>query len=86
MKNLYSTFSIVFLFLLLQACAPGSYVIKEPTPSPLAYQGGAKPTKLSFSDKRKNDAKTFNHGVLKAELQLNGSPLDPIDYLRKHTV
>lgn len=72
--------------LAIQACAPSSYVVQDPTPSSLPYlaQSTAETT-ITINDKRPDDGRVFSYGVLKAGLVQNGSEIDPIGYLTTHT-
>ena len=81
MKNTIK-FSLFILSLsLLQACAPASYVVDAPEPSKVSYIDKNLPTSgITVNDKRKENEKVFSHGVLKAELILNGSAIEPIEF------
>jgi hypothetical protein len=86
MNNKINISLFALLSILLQACAPTSYVVQEPEPSTIVYSGqNTSPTNLTFTDKRQEDSKVFSHGVLKAELIINGSPIDPIEFLKNNT-
>lgn len=86
MKNKINISLLVLCCSLLQACAPSSYAVKEPAPSQIAYEDQKfTSTDLSINDKRPGDSKTFSHGVLKADLVMNGSAINPIEFLKTHT-
>ncbi len=86
MKNKFQIPLIICLSGLLQACAPSSYMVKEPVPSKISYTNqSTNEANLTFVDKRHKDSKVFSHGVLKADLILNGSPINPISFLETET-
>lgn len=74
-------------FILIQGCAPTSYLVKTPTPSTIGYKNVdiTSSKSLVVNDNRAKEEKTFSSGVLNAELKVNGAPIDPIDYLKKNT-
>jgi hypothetical protein len=69
--------------LVLAACAPPNYNIKAPTPSGLKYVVSATPpaTNFSLQDERRADGRVFSHGILPAELKVDGVPIDPVPFL-----
>jgi hypothetical protein len=84
MKNLL----LPILILLIQGCAPKSYLVQEPVPSNTTYKATSTEfsKSLSIKDSRSEDHKVFSHGVLNAELLIaNKIPLNPINYLKKNT-
>ncbi len=70
----------------LQACAPASYNIKNPSTSEFNYEesGNSSKLELVLNDNRPEDGKTFSYGRLPANLTIDGADLDPIDYLRQN--
>jgi len=74
-------------FILIQGCAPSSYLVKTPTPSTVGYQNtkAVSSQALAVKDSRAENEKVFSSGILNAELKLGGSPIDPINYLKKNT-
>lgn len=75
------------IFICIQGCAPSSYLVKVPTPSSVAYKSSniTSSQALMVNDSRAEDEKVFSSGVLNAELKLDGTPMDPISYLKKNT-
>jgi hypothetical protein len=75
--------STVAVMAMAAACAPASYNIKEPQPSGLKYEAVvAGTTTLSILDERAGD-KMFSSGVLPAALVVDGTPIDPPQFLAK---
>jgi len=86
MRNLIKFSIFITSLLLLQACAPSSYIVDEPEPSTASYTDQrSSTTNLTFTDNRDENEKVFSYGVLKADLIINGSPIDPIKFLERHT-
>ena len=67
----------------LIACAPPNYNIKAPAPSSLKYVVSGTPQETNFAlvDERRVDGKIFSHGILPAELKIDGTPIDPLPFL-----
>jgi len=74
-------------FILMQGCAPSSYLVKTPTPSAVAYKSSKVTSSqvITVNDNRAEDERVFSSGILNAELKLDGTPIDPISYLKKNT-
>jgi hypothetical protein len=72
---------------LIQGCAPSAYLVKEPTPSTIAYKSSevTSSQSLVLKDNRADNDKVFSSGILKAELKVNGKAIDPIEYLKSNT-
>lgn len=84
-KKLLAVAWIIGAVILMQGCAPSSYIIQNPTPSTVSYEGSFKGKALTINDARPNDGKVFSYGVLKADLKLDGVSIDPIAYLAVNT-
>ena len=78
---------LIASFILIQGCAPTSYLVKTPTPSTISYKNIdiTSSKNLVVQDNRANEEKVFSSGILNAELKVNGAPIDPIGYLKKNT-
>lgn len=70
---------------LLSACAPASYLVKQPAPSALAGQAtGAAPAAWVIEDQRKGAERDFSTGVLTAGLRTDAGPIQPVPFLAQH--
>ncbi|MCP4371377.1 MAG: HEAT repeat domain-containing protein [Deltaproteobacteria bacterium] len=87
MSYLPKILTIIGLLMLIQGCAPSSYVIKNPTPSNIHFQESNNKSSESIAiiDARSDNEKLFSYGVLKAGLILEGKEFDPIAYLKAQT-
>ncbi|MHC9511843.1 HEAT repeat domain-containing protein [Kangiella sp. M94] len=84
--NIKKTLLLTAVLLGLQACAPSAYNIDKPEPSTISYANPAESQEsLHLIDSRPELEKTFSYGVLKAELLDNKTPVEPIEFLQKHT-
>lgn len=80
------TLLLAAVLLGLQACAPSAYNIDKPEPSTIAFVNLGQPQQsLHLIDRRPELEKIFSYGVLKAELLENKTPVEPIEFLQKHT-
>ena len=75
-----------FLAVALVACAPKSYMVKEPSASSLKFEitGSAAPARLAFLDERRGEERNFSTGVLPATLTLESGPVDAMQFLSKN--
>lgn len=69
---------------LLSACAPGSYAVKNPAPSNLAFATPAPQTAISVVDQRAGSERVFFSGVLASTLTVDGTPIDAPAYLSRN--
>lgn len=78
----------VFVALLIQGCAPAAYKVNAPIASDYTYsKSSTVPTiDLSVRDARSENDKVFSSGILKANLLIDKTPIDPIAYLKEYTV
>lgn len=78
----------ILVALLIQGCAPSSYKVKSPVASGIEYSGAAASPALTLSvkDARPANDKVFSYGILKANLIMDGTLIDPINYLKDHTI
>ncbi len=84
--NIKKTLLLSAVLLGLQACAPSAYNIDKPEPSTISYANPAESQEsLHLIDSRPELEKMFSYGVLKAELLDNKTPVEPIEFLQKHT-
>lgn len=85
-RKIISAVSIALALMLVQACAPASYIVDNPTPSTLKYDTSQDTSKkdVAINDKRPSD-QSFSQGVLKANLTQNEQVIDPMAYLKTHT-
>lgn len=84
--NIKKTLLLAAALLGIQACAPSAYNIDKPEPSTISYANPAESQEsLHLIDSRPELEKTFSYGVLKAELLDNKTPVEPIEFLQKHT-
>jgi hypothetical protein len=77
----------VSLLFSLAACAPSSYLVKEPAASALKYEIVGPPlavTRLAFVDDRRGEERVFSTGLLPATLVLESGPVDPMQFLSKN--
>lgn len=71
--------------LLLAACAPKSYAVRDPAPSPTRYVSEvATPTTLSLTDNRVASGPAFLSGTLPSTLTVDGAPIDSKAYLARN--
>ena len=66
------------------ACAPGSYAVRNPAPSGIAFTQPQPQSQLVFVDSRSATDRTFFSGTLPVTLTHDGSPVDPAGYLSKN--
>lgn len=73
----------VAVLLSVAACAPSTYVLKEPTPSGMQFETAAPPPKttLSLVDKRVGSERQFHSGRLSATLQVGEKPIEAPSFL-----
>jgi hypothetical protein len=73
-------------FLLIQGCAPSSYLVKTPVPSSISYKSlnVTSSQALAVNDNRIENEKKFSSGILNFELKLDDTPIEPINYLKKN--
>ncbi|MBL8275137.1 MAG: HEAT repeat domain-containing protein [Pelomonas sp.] len=70
---------------LLSACAPASYLVKQPTPSGIAGKAtGTAPAAWVIDDQRKGAERDFSTGVLTAGLRTEAGPIQPVPFLAEH--
>lgn len=86
METIVKTLSMAAAVIIIQGCAPASYVVDNPTPSSVGYvvAEGAPARTITIHDKRAENQQVFSYGVLKAGLVQDGSEIDPVNYLKKH--
>lgn len=72
------------LALLVTACAPSSYAVRNPAPSGQLVAGQATAGKLGLVDNRATADKVFFSGVLPATLTLDGAPVDAASFLQRN--
>ena len=70
--------------MLVTACAPGSYAVRNPAPSGIAFSQAQPESQLVFVDSRSGSDRVFFSGTLPVTLTLDGSPVDPAGYLSKN--
>lgn len=86
MKSAVKIAGVIIGAIMIQACAPSTYVVQDPKPSSLPYATTAAGARsIAINDRRPEDGKVFSYGILKAGLTQNGSEIDPIAYLRANT-
>lgn len=71
---------------LISACAPGAYVVKEPVPSGLKYESANvnENTRISLVDNGPKTGRIFSSGILPATLKIGDAPIDPPVFLAKY--
>lgn len=76
----------VAIWAVFSACAPSSYVVKEPTPSGIKYEAVATGAnaQLSIVDERRIEDRVFSSGVLPAQLMVGKEAIDAPQFLAKH--
>ncbi len=75
----------LLLLLGVAACAPPTYLVKEPTPSHLPYETSSPvPLRLSIIDERRGEELVFQSGRLPAKLLVDQAPIDAPAFLAKH--
>ncbi|WP_105189273.1 HEAT repeat domain-containing protein [Pseudoalteromonas sp. T1lg48] len=69
--------------LLLQGCAPSSYNLSKPQPSPNAYESSAQLNKQTIQvvDQRSDKTAPFTSGILPSALMYEGTVLKQVDFL-----
>lgn len=71
--------------LLLVACAPKSYAVRDPQPSAVEYVVADAPaTMLALTDGRIASGPAFLSGTLPSTLTVGGAPIDPMTYLERN--
>ncbi len=71
--------------LLLVACAPKSYAVRDPEPSPVRFVAAEAPTtELSLTDGRVASGPAFLSGTLASTLTLDDAPIDPMAFLSRN--
>ncbi|WP_299494052.1 HEAT repeat domain-containing protein [uncultured Shewanella sp.] len=85
-KNVVALIFTVVAGSLLQGCAPSSYKVSAPAVSNIKFHlNDESQQQVSITDNRADSEKTFSYGVLKADLILAETKLDPVDYLKTNT-
>lgn len=76
----------VVIWAVFSACAPSSYIVKEPAPSGIKYEavGARAKSQLSVVDERRPDDRVFSSGVLPAQLMVGKDAIDATPFLAKH--
>lgn len=71
---------------LLQACAPSSYNVSQPTPSTNHYEAHLKKQTVKITDVRTENKQPFLQGTLSAKLMYKKTSLDEVSFLKENTV
>lgn len=74
------------LALLIQGCAPSSYVVQGPLPSVTPYESNVVQQSLKMIDTRADKSQNFHSGVLNATLNYQGKAINEMDFLSEHTI